>query len=148
MQPSPSRPVILDHTIVGQSLTALSIRKDREYAGCRICGAIFQSRLNTDTPDYEYTSLTKLAAHFETMRWRDQHNKKHTEREHLEFVSTGRTFSPEAAHKLVPFGLVPINDALDPTGEIDDAMLTAPRVPINDVENAPVGLIGLSSVGF
>jgi hypothetical protein len=128
-----TRPVLLDHTIVGQSLTSLTIRKDREFAGCRICGAIFQPKLNTDTPDELYTELTAYRAHEEITRWRIKHNKRHAEREHLQFRDTGLTLSPRAAHRLAPYGLIPVLDAQDP--EIADAMRTAPRAPYDDVEH-------------
>jgi len=129
-----SRPVLLDHSIIGQHLTTLTIRKDREFAGCRICGAIFQSKLNTDVCDEEYVldPDIRLAAHLETETWRRRHNLTHSEKEHLQFKESGRTFTPEAAHKLVPFGLVPVNDAQDE--EVAAAMLAAPRAPVNDVE--------------
>lgn len=121
--------VILDHSIVGQSLTSLTIRKDRLYAGCRICGAMFQSSLVHSEP---YTDSVTERVSEETTQWRERHNRSHTTEEHVAFVATGRTFSPEAAHKLVPFGLVPIMDWNDP--EVAHAMATAPRAPYDDVE--------------
>ena len=128
--------VILDHSIVGQSATTLSINKNREYAACRICGAIFQSWLNTNqVSDEEYKAdpSLELAAALETMEWRRNHNRKHSERTHRAFRATGRTMTPEAANKLAPFGLVAINDALL-DNDIACALFEAPRAPTNDVE--------------
>lgn len=129
-------PLILDHSIVGQSATTLSINKDREFAACRICGAIFQSRLNTiAVSDEEYAAdpMIKLAASLETQEWRRYHNTKHSEATHKAFRASGLTMTPEAAHKLAPFGLVPVDDALT-LGETACALFEAPRTPTNDVE--------------
>lgn len=135
-------PLILDHTIVGQELTTLSIRKDREFAACRICGAIFQSWLNTDAVDdaeYARNADIAIAAHIETDEWRRNHNLKHSEREHVAFRKTGLTMTPEAAHKLAPFGLVPIGDTIGAYGdEITCALFEAPRAPTDDVETTTV----------
>lgn len=129
--------VILDHSIVGQSLTSLTIRKDRRYAGCRICGAMFQSSLVHSEP---YTEAIRQRVIHETQEWRNRHNRSHTESEHVSFIRSGRTFSPQAAHKLAPFGLVPLSDADDP--EIAHAMATAPRAPYDDVETTtPVSIL-------
>lgn len=133
------RGVLLDHSIVGQSQTSLTIRKDREFAACRICGAIFQSSLAIAVGDEDWSREPAyvVAVAIETKEWRNKHNRKHTEREHLQFVESGRTLSPEAAHKLAPFGLVAIADANDP--EVAHAMLVAPRAPYDDVETTPRG---------
>jgi hypothetical protein len=132
-------PIILDHSIVGQSLTTLTIRKDREFAACRICGAIFQSMLNIDVSDGEYDAEIELAAHIETTEWRRKHNRRHSEKEHGQFRASGLTLTPEAAHKLAPFGLVAIGDSNDV--EVAQAMYEAPRAPVNDVETTLKGWV-------
>lgn len=134
-------PAILDHSIVGQSLTSLTIRKDREFAACRICGVVFQARLAIELSDEEWGSSPLLFEHavaIETKEWRERHNKTHSEREHREFVASGRTFSPEAAHRLAPFGLVSL-DVGD--SEVAHAMLVAPRAPYDDVETTRKGWV-------
>lgn len=126
--------VLLDHSLVGQDQTTLSIRKDREFAACRLCGAVFQSWLNTNqVSDEEYHAdpLIMVAAGIETDQWRDQHNKKHPKREHIALRASGRTFTPEAAIKLAPYGLV----TLDQDDETTAALLEAPRLPNDDVES-------------
>jgi hypothetical protein len=135
-----NRPIILDHSIVGQHLTSLTIRKDREFAACRICGAFFQSRLNIEVGDVEYANDPdiQIAAKVETVEWRIRHNKKHPDHVHLAFIASGLTFTPEAAHKLAPFGLVPVADAEQP--EIKHALATAPRAPVDDVETTMKGV--------
>jgi hypothetical protein len=134
--------LILDHSIVGQSLTSLSVRKDREFAGCAICGAVFQSRLAIELSDEEWNADRKvfeIAVAIETREWRDRHNKTHSEKVHRAFRASGRTFSPEAAHKLAPFGLVSLDDCNE--DEVAHAMLEAPRAPVDDVETTRKGWI-------
>jgi len=130
------RPVLLDHSIVGQSATSLTIRKDREYAACRICGDIFQPWLN-QVPDHEYEPIIALAASIEILEWRNKHNRKHSDREHKLFMQSGRTLSPEASIRLAPFGLVPIGDSGDE--EIAQALAEAPRAPTDDVQTTRKG---------
>jgi len=131
------RPILLDHSIVGQSATTLTIRKDREYAACRICGDIFQPWLN-QLSDEEYDAkLHGLAASIEILEWRTKHNKRHTDAQHISFQHSGRTLSPEAAIKLAPFGVVPIGDVADE--EIAQALAEAPRAPVDDVESTLKG---------
>jgi hypothetical protein len=130
--------VILDHSIVGQELTSLTIRKDRELAACRICGAIFQPKRNTDTPDALYTQHDANLAGIEIIEWRRKHNLSHSEKEHVAFIRSGRTLTPEAAQKLAPFGLVPLSDSQDP--EIAQAMREASRAPTDDVQTTLKGV--------
>lgn len=132
--------VLLDHTIVGQSATSLTFRKDREYAACRICGRIFQSRLAIEISDGEWATdrlVFETAVAIETRRWRNKHNRKHSAREHLALEMSGLTFTPEAVVALAPFGLVPVMDAEVP--EIAQALREAPRAPIDDVDTTPKG---------
>lgn len=132
--------LLLDHSIVGQSATSLTIRKDREFAACRICGAIFQPWLNWATGDEEYAAnyMIALAAHMEIKEWRNKHNGTHSEAEHRAFVASGRTLTPEAAIKLAPFGLVPVDDAITDE-EVAQALREAPRAPVDDVETTLKG---------
>jgi hypothetical protein len=145
--------LILDHSIVGQSeLTNFAFDKTKPYAGCRICGAVFQSSLlhNPDLPPQ-----VKARAEAETLEWRQRHCRTHTLREREQFVRTGRTLTPQAAHQLAPLGLAPLSDAVlhDDGGEYRHAMGTAPRAPLDDVEGslrnyvAP-GLLRRPSVRF
>lgn len=124
--------LVLDHTIVGQELTTLTIRKDREWAGCRICGATFQANKAIKTPNDLYTREVELEVAIETREWRTKHAGIHSSSVHESFQRSGRTFAPDAALKLAPFGIVPIEDASDP--EVAQALLEASRAPFNDVE--------------
>jgi len=136
-------PILLDHSIVNQSATTLTIRKDREFAACRICGAIFQPWLNTDTSDQEYALNPEiaLAASIEIQQWRNKHNLKHSSKEHLALAHSGLTMTPEAANRLAPFGLVPLADVEGRYGdEIVQALAEAPRAPTDDVETTTKGI--------
>ena len=132
---------LLDHTIVGQHLTALTIRKDREFAGCAICGTVFQSRLAIEVSDVAWGKDRPMFEHavaIETREWRARHSRKHTQREHELHRASGRTFTPEAAHKLAPFGLVSL-DADDE--EVAQSMAESPRAPYDDVETTLKGWV-------
>jgi hypothetical protein len=130
-------PLILDHSIVGQSATTLTIRKDREFAACRICGDIFQPRKNIETPDEAYTDTIMFQATIEIRQWRNDHNLRHPPHEHILLAQSGLTMTPEAAHKLAPFGLVPVADV--DNKEVADALREAPRAPVDDVETTLKG---------
>jgi hypothetical protein len=121
--------VILDH-----SVDHPLFRKDREYAACRICGAVFQPALNTtrvDDADYRADPLLEMAASLEIVEWRQQHNRTHRESEHISLQRSGRTFTPEAAQRLAPYGIV----SLDQDDETVHAQLTAPRAPSVDIRS-------------
>lgn len=132
--------LLLDHSIVGQSATTLTIRKDREFAGCRVCGAIFQSRMAIEVSDEEWEAdrlVFETAVAVETRQWRNKHTRTHSKRAHMQLEESGLTFTPEAAIRLAPFGLVPVGDA--EVAEIAQAMREAPRAPIDDVETTLKG---------
>jgi len=101
---------------------------------------VFQARLAIELTDEEWArdaSLFESAVAIETREWRNRHNKMHTEAEHRAFRASGRTFSPEAALKLAPYGLVSLDDAQE--DEVAHAMLEAPRAPVDDVETTLKG---------
>lgn len=126
----------MDHTIVGQSaLTNFELRKDREYAFCRICGDIFQSRVALVAGNIEWVldPLLKLATSLETKEWQAKHNKRHPDHVHKSFAMSGRFLSPEAAHKLAPYGVAPLSDMIF-DAECEHAVSTAPRAPVAEVE--------------
>ena len=145
--PPPKKRALLDHSIVGQQQLALRIRKDRNLAACRMCGAIFQPDYFMDTSDEEYnrtdmnTLSRKFAAEREIMIWREKHNKEHTDKQHLDFAASGLTFTPEAAYRLAPFGLVPVGDSTVVNTEVGTALAEAPRAPDNDAETTLKGYI-------
>lgn len=132
--------LLLDHSIVGQTaLSNFTFRKDRPYAGCRLCGDLFQPRfmIEANHIQYELAVARRNAGEQEIVQWREQHNLRHTAAEHLALAKSGLTFTPEAALKMAPFGLVPIADAEVP--EIAQALREAPRAPVDDVDSTLKG---------
>jgi hypothetical protein len=110
--------------LIGRSaLTNFKFAPDKPYAGCRICGEVFQSDAN------------RLGSWDGIAEWRIRHNKRHQEWEHLQFAASGRKFSPEAQHKLVTLGVIDFMGILV-DDEISAACREAPRAPANDVEGS------------
>lgn len=128
----------LDHSIVGQQeLTNFELRKDREFACCRICGAIYQSRvaLDSGTLEYELNPALKVLVKADTVEWRINHNKTHPDHVHRAFMMSGLFLAPEAAHKLAPYGIAPVSDMVtNPESAI--AAYEAPRAPVAEVETS------------
>lgn len=94
---------------------------------CCICGAVYQSNLDRVT--------TGPVGAFESKRRRDKwarkHARLHAQREHDSLKTNGLPMTPEAAHRLAAFGIIPIvND-----DETNDALLKSSSVPVNDVED-------------
>lgn len=63
------------------------------YTICRLCGAVYQHPL---------TQKRKA--------WSFDHSATHTLREHASLELSQRFVTPEAAHRLAAFGLIPISD--------------------------------------
>lgn len=108
----------------------------KPYAGCRLCGELYQSELDRTPPVAD--SIQNLRVIDEAARrrerWRELHTKRmHTEKEVELFAASGLTFTPEAANRLAPLGIIPMTDAVL-NGEVASALLEAPRAPLNDVE--------------
>ena len=98
---------------------------------CGICGASFQPWL-ARTPEYEYDEDVRLAVDIQIKEWAVAHNKLHSEKERRAHTNSGRLMEPEAAIKLIPLGIYPIDD-LYSDEEIAQAGLEAPRAPTDDV---------------
>lgn len=100
---------------------------------CGICGDSFQPEL-ARAKDYDTNAEVRLAVDIEIKQWTLNHNKKHSEREHIAHIKSGRLMTPEAAVRLIPLGIYPIDD-LYFDEEIKQAGLEAPRAPQNDIPN-------------
>lgn len=83
----------------------------------------------------EPTLLELLHAEVEIDKWRKRHNRTHSTREHAALEKSGRMLTPDAAYRLTPFGFIDI----DPDEEVAQAMLQAPRAPVDDVEGTVKG---------
>jgi len=100
---------------------------------CGICGDSFQPEL-AKSPSYDSDEGVRLAVDILIREWATNHNKKHSPQQHIEHVRTGRLMTPEAAVRLIPLGVYPIDDLyFDP--EISQAGFEAPRAPVDDVPN-------------
>lgn len=100
---------------------------------CGICGDSFQPD-NARSPFYDFDEGVRLAVDIEIKQWAVNHNKKHSEKEHIEHLKSGRLMTPIAALRLIPLGIYPIND-LYFDEEIAQAGLEAPRAPQDDIPN-------------
>lgn len=118
------------------SLAGLTFDPAKSHTACKICGAVFQSNADRDLPPVGgfAESHAVWAAESIRRRWSHKHAKTHTEKEHERLKMSGRWCTPEAALKLVAYGIIPISDAvLDP--EIEDALRESSPIPFNDSED-------------
>lgn len=106
-------------------------RGDRPASHCKICGDSFQPWL-ARTPEYDYDGEIRLAVEIELKEWRDKHNRTHSEAEHLALIESGNMMTPEAALKLIPLGIYPIQD-LAMNDEVAQAGRESKAMPNDDV---------------
>ena len=149
----PAENIVLHTPIQLNSLGAL-FNPHAPFSACRLCGALYQTDDDRTVRNYmqsgriteHYNHLTK-ESYFtgdssatrlldesteRRQRWRRLHEwRYHTQNEIDNFAKTGFALTPEAAHKLAPYGIVPTGNMHE---EIVDALATAPRAPINDAE--------------
>lgn len=154
---NPHKPAeaILLSTPIGLDSLGAKFRIEAPFSVCRLCGAIYQSdadrlcrtflesgriiehynhltKESYFTGDPQALSLLDLSTERRD-RWRRLHERRyHTDAEIADFSKTGFALTPEAAHKLAPFGITPLGGLHE---EISDALFTAPRAPINDAES-------------
>lgn len=102
-------------------------------AGCRLCGAVFQTKFHRM---YYYGDTFLLQKVIDlNNEWRYKHTiRKHSATEIDNFSKTGFAFTPEAAYKLSPFGIIPLGRLHK---DIADSMFEAPRAP--DLDNIEGG---------
>ena len=120
------------------SLPGLQFHPSASYSGCKLCGKVFQSNLdrklfallNEPIKDDQLIERVKVQADYLRQMWREEHSKTHPEEEHRSLKLSGEFCTPEAALKLVPLGITPLQHE----GEVAAAMLEAPRAPLDDVE--------------
>jgi hypothetical protein len=128
---------------------------DYPYTYCRICGDLYQSHTQraptkAENPAAKHAPYDPINAPNDTVgkamqrrNWAIRHERSHTPAEVARYSPkdpktgevTARLFSPEAAHRLVPFGIIPLSGmVLDP--EVEYAANTAPRLsqeePLSD----------------
>jgi len=101
---------------------------------CKLCGDSFQPWL-ARTDEFLSDGEVQLAVQIELDEWRRRHNNKHTEAEHKALAESGKMMTPEAALRLIPLGIYPLDDLMFDE-EVMQAGLEAPRAPINDVPDS------------
>lgn len=104
-------------------LTNFKFDPSLPYAGCKLCGELFQSDAN------------RMGSEQGLLEWRISHNKLHSDKEHVSLLRSGRSFTPEAAHRMAPFGIIDFGSILS-DAEMAHAYATAGRAPNNDVEGS------------
>jgi len=112
----------------------LEFISDRPARHCRICGVSFQPAL-ARTEEYLTDVEVQWATEIELQEWSNKHNKTHTAQQHQNFRSTGTFLTPEATERLVPLGIIPIQDIVF-SEEHAHAGRQAKRAPDNDVEGS------------
>lgn len=129
------RMLFLMHTTVGASLlTNYVFDSEKPYRFCCICGAVYQCDVQRElTPD----APADRHAHAYQLRqvWAEAHAKTHTQAEHRQLRMSGRSVTPEAAERLVPFGIAPLTDMLV-SDEHAHAGRQAPRHSPNNPEGS------------
>lgn len=113
-----------------EHLTNLEFDPSRPYTYCRLCGDIFQPALNRLAFP---TLLDSLEATDQRKAWSHKHARTHTDAEHNQLLLSGLHCTPEALHKLVPFGIIPASD-IAISNESEHAGLEAPKAPLDDVQ--------------
>ena len=101
-------------------------------AACRLCGAIYQTQLHRNLYSFRRQGkddpplLLKRVLDLNE-QWRRIHtNDMHTPSEVEKFVKTGWALTPEAAHVLAPYGIIPMGKS---HADISAALLESPRKP-------------------
>lgn len=121
---------ILMNTMVGaRALTNFEFDQAFPYAGCRICGRVFQPAMcrKESVPIERRVSLVKT--------WRVRHAHTHSIDEHRLLALSGQWATPLAQTRLAPFGIVDMTDRGQIlNSESDQALIEAPRAPIDDAD--------------
>lgn len=104
---------------------------ERPARHCKICGASYQPEL-ARSPDFFHQEGVRLVVDQMLKRWAVAHKDKHSPRELLQLANSGRFMTPEAAIKLIPLGIYPIQDLTFDT-EVIQAGMESPRAPFNDI---------------
>lgn len=112
-----------------EALTGLEFDPTCDYAGCGICGKLFQSHLDRDPfadPEEAYKLRTG---------WRLMHARTHSDAQHRQLRESGLFALPEATEKLAAFGIIPLTDTVKHE-EVGIALLESKRAPTEDAEGS------------
>lgn len=104
------------------------------FSGCCICGAVFQSPIDRKVYAGYASPAEQVSATVARRNWSNYHaSKMHTQKEHDQLAASGRFCTPEAAHKLAPYGIVTLTDSFHE--ENRKAQEEAPRLPSVEPEH-------------
>lgn len=106
---------------------------DRPARHCRVCGTSYQPALARDIT-YPSDPEVQWAVEILLQEWALNHNRNARCKAAGESLRrSGRFLTPEAAEKLVPKGIIPVQDMVMDDESAHAARL-APRAPNDDVE--------------
>lgn len=85
---------------------------NKPYAGCLLCGEVFQSALDREVPPGHEpgNSLIAYLAFLRRTRWRKDHSLSHSSLERESLVKSQRFATPEAAQELSKYGMFSLID--------------------------------------
>src|SRR5262245_50208043 len=98
------------------------------FAGCRICGLLFQTALDRLAVK---TQRQQLDAEAHRTMWQHQHSRTHPDHEHRLLAISGLWCTPEAAMQLAAFGVYALSD-IAISDEHAQAGREAKAIPSND----------------
>jgi hypothetical protein len=123
--------LILTGLAIGlDQLTNLVFDKDKPFRCCLICGAVCQ----TEGGRNAVTEQEVAREAYKRQVWAAKHAKTHSILQHEQLKRSGNTMTPEAANRLVAFGLIPAIDAVT-SDEINSALYESSPIPFNDCQS-------------
>lgn len=115
-----------------KTLEGLEYDPERPAKHCRICGRSFQPPL-ARTEEFLTSPEVQWAVEILLREWAVVEDKRHTDKERESLRKSGRFMTPEAALKLIPLGIYPLQDMVT-SDESAHAGREAPRAPKDDVD--------------
>lgn len=100
----------------------------KSYSGCRLCGAVFQSKL-----DREFNTMIEYVdAMLMRKNWSHKHASSHSDKEHLNLAHSGAWCTPEAAQVFAGYGIIALSDMVL-SDEHSEALLESKPIPVREV---------------
>lgn len=114
----------------------LAFDVDKPYAGCLICGQVYQGPLDLKVPPNHTPDNSMIARLAKLKRddWSRKHAATHTEHEHRMHRLSGRFATPEAAQALSAMGIFSVIDLIV-DDEVSNALGEAKAMPTKEVDD-------------
>ena len=113
-----------------EDLAGLEFDINKPWRCCCICGAVYQSKAdrtaNSETEIWEAAQKRAI--------WAINHAKVHSLSQHRSLRRSGLICTPEAAHSLAAFGILPMSDMAN-SDEMSEALRESRAIPLNDSES-------------